>query len=234
MLEDPVLELRELIDSLSGWLRYQRRLGWRGLPSEVEPAPEIPEQPDEKIQTLEEIRAEMGDCRRCKLYGGRTNLVFGDGDAEARLMFVGEAPGADEDQQGLPFVGAAGKLLNNMLSKLGLSREEVYIANVLKSRPPGNRDPEADEITACLPFLKKQIKAIRPQVIVTLGRIAAQALLSTKEPLTKIRGRWQRYDDIRVMPTFHPSYLLRFPQERHKTWDDMQQVMEYLVAHEED
>jgi uracil-DNA glycosylase family 4 len=234
MPEDPVLELKELIDSLSGWLRYQRRQGWRGLPAEVEPAPEVLAQSEEQIQTLEEIRAEMGDCRRCKLYGGRTNLVFGDGAAQARLMFVGEAPGADEDRQGLPFVGAAGKLLNNLLSKLGLSREEVYIANVLKSRPPGNRDPEADEITACLPFLKKQIKAIRPQVIVTLGRIAAQALLGTKEPLTKMRGRWQRYDDIRVMPTFHPSYLLRFPKERHKTWEDMQQVMEYLAAHAKD
>ena len=233
MPEDPVLELRELIDSLSGWLRYQRRQGWHGLPRPVEAAPAVREQPDEPIATLEEIRAEMGDCRRCKLYAGRTNLVFGDGAAQARLLFVGEAPGADEDQQGLPFVGAAGKLLNNLLSKLGLSREEVYIANVLKSRPPGNRDPESDEITACLPFLKKQIQAIRPQVIVTLGRIAVQALLGTKEPLTKMRGRWQRYHDIRVMPTFHPSYLLRFPQERHKTWEDMQQVMEYLAAQAE-
>ncbi len=233
MPEDPALELKELIDALSGWLRYQQRQGWRGLPAQVDPGPEVLAQPKEQIQTLEEIRAAMGDCRGCKLYGGRTNLVFGDGAADARLMFVGEAPGADEDQQGLPFVGAAGQLLTRMLGKLGLSREEVYIANVVKSRPPGNRDPEADEITACLPFLKKQIKAIRPQVIVTLGRIAAQALLGTKEPLTKIRGRWQRYDDIRVMPTFHPSYLLRFPQERHKTWEDMQQVMEYLAAHAE-
>jgi DNA polymerase len=233
MSEDPVLELRELVEGLSGWLRYQQRLGWRGLPGQLEAVPEVLEQPDEKIPTLEEIRAEMGDCRRCKLYAGRTNLVFGDGAAQARLMFVGEAPGAEEDVQGLPFVGAAGQLLNNLLSKLGLSRQEVYIANVVKSRPPGNRDPEADEIAACLPFLKKQIAAIRPQVIVTLGRIAAQALLGTKEPLTRLRGHWQRYHDIRVMPTFHPSYLLRFPQERHKTWNDMQQVMEYLAAHEE-
>ena len=126
----------------------------------------------DKILSLEEIRAEMGDCRRCKLYGGRSRLVFGDGAANARLMFVGEAPGADEDKQGVPFVGAAGNLLNNLLSKLGLRREEVYIANILKSRPPGNRDPEADEIAACLPFLEKQIKAIRPRVIVTLGRIS--------------------------------------------------------------
>ena len=175
----------------------------------------------------------MGECRRCKLYGGRTNLVFGDGASDARLMFVGEAPGADEDAQGVPFVGAAGKLLNNMLNKLGLRRDEVYIANILKSRPPGNRDPEADEIAACLPFLEKQIKAIRPRVIVTLGRIATHALLATKEPLTRLRGQWQRYHNIRVMPTFHPSYLLRSPQERHKTWDDMQQVMEYLADHEE-
>lgn len=233
MPEDPVQELRELVESLSGWLRYQRRLGWRGVPGEVQIARKVLEQQEKNI-TLEEIRAEMGDCRRCKLYAGRTNLVFGDGAADARLMFVGEAPGAEEDVQGLPFVGAAGQLLNNLLSKLGLSRQEVYIANILKSRPPGNRDPEADEIIACLPFLKKQVDAIRPKVIVTLGRIAAQALLETKMPLTKMRGHWQRYQNMRVMPTFHPSYLLRFPQERHKTWDDMQQVMEYLAAHEED
>ena len=154
-------------------------------------------------------------------------------DANALLMFVGEAPGAEEDKQGVPFVGAAGQLLNNLLSKLGLRREEVYIANIIKSRPPGNRDPEADEIAACLPFLEKQIKAIRPRVIVTLGRIATHALLGTKEPLTRPRGHWQRYHDIRVMPTFHPSYLLRAPQERRKTWDDMQQVMEYLAEHRE-
>ena len=231
MPEDPVHELRELVDSLSDWLRYQRRLGWRGLPGKIVIPAQDGAPPDEK--NLEEIRAEMGDCRRCKLYGGRTHLVFGDGAANARLMFVGEAPGADEDKQGVPFVGAAGQVLNNLLSKLGLRREEVYIANILKSRPPGNRDPESDEIAACLPFLDKQIKAIRPRVIVILGRIAAHALLGTKEPITRLRGHWQRYHNIRVMPTFHPSYLLRAPQERRKTWDDMQQVMEYLADHEE-
>jgi uracil-DNA glycosylase len=230
--EDPVQELEELVKSLSGWLQYQRRLGWRGLPEEIVQQPQIKQ--SEKKPTLEEIRAELGDCRRCKLYAGRTNLVFGDGAADARLMFVGEAPGAEEDLQGLPFVGAAGQLLNNLLSKLGLRREEVYIANVVKSRPPGNRDPEPVEIAACLPFLKKQIEAIRPRVIVVLGRIAAQALLDTKEPISRLRGHWQRYQGIRVMPTFHPSYLNRFPKERLKTWDDMQQVMEYLAAHEED
>src|SRR5665647_297396 len=230
MPEDPVKELQELVDNLSVWLRYQRRLGWRGLPGKVAPQREDREKSAAKISSLEEIRAEMGDCRRCKLYGGRTRLVFGDGAANARLMFVGEAPGADEDKQGVPFVGAAGQVLNNMLSKLGLRREEVYIANILKSRPPGNRDPEADEIAACLPFLDKQIKAIRPRVIVILGRIATHALLGTKVPLTRLRGQWQRYHDIRVMPTFHPSFLLRAPQERHKTWADMQQVMEYLTC----
>jgi len=231
MPEDPVKELAELVDSLSEWLRYQRRQGWRGLPGEVASPPREREQPD--AETLEEIRAELGDCRRCKLHAGRTHLVFGDGAPSARLMFVGEAPGAEEDLQGVPFVGAAGQLLNRMLNRLGLRREEVYIGNILKCRPPGNRDPEADEITACLPFLKKQIQAIRPQVLVTLGRPATQALLGTREPLTRLRGHWQRYHDIRVMPTFHPSYLLRFPKERLKTWNDMQQVMEYLADHEE-
>ncbi len=176
----------------------------------------------------------MGECQRCKLGKGRTNLVFGEGSPQARLMFVGEAPGAEEDLQGRPFVGEAGQLLNNLLHKLGLRREDVYITNVLKSRPPGNRDPEADEVEACLPFLLKQIDSIRPLVIVTLGRIATQNLLDTKAPLTKLRGNWQKFKGIRVMPTFHPSYLLRFPKERHKTWEDMQQVMEYLATHEED
>jgi len=232
--EDPGVELRELVDSLSGWLRYQRRLGWRGLPAEDVPSlPAGRTPPAEKIPTLEEIRQEMGRCKRCKLYGGAKNLVFGEGSPSARLMFIGEAPGAEEDLQGRPFVGAAGQLLNNLLNKLGLEREEVYITNVVKSRPPENRDPLPEEIEACLPYLKMQIAAIRPQVIVTLGRIAAQALLGTKEPVTRIRGQWRRYDHVRVMPTFHPSYLLRFPQERHKTWEDMQRVMEYLASREE-
>jgi DNA polymerase len=228
------VELRELVDSLSGWLRYQRRLGWRGLPAEDVPSlPAGRTPPAEKIPTLEEIRQEMGRCKRCKLYGGAKNLVFGEGSPSARLMFIGEAPGAEEDLQGRPFVGAAGQLLNNLLNKLGLEREEVYITNVVKSRPPRNRDPEPDEIEACLPFLKMQIAAIRPKVIVTLGKIATNALLGNKDPITKIRGQWQRYENIRVMPTFHPAYLERSPQERWKTWEDMQRVMEYLASREE-
>ena len=230
MAEDPVVELQELVDSLSEWLRYQQRLGWRGTPKEPAAAPAPGREPQpEKIPTLEEIRQEMGRCQRCKLYPGAKNLVFGEGSPSARLMFIGEAPGAEEDLQGRPFVGAAGQVLNNLLHKLGLPREEVYITNVVKSRPPENRDPEPDEIAACLPFLKMQIAAVQPKVIVTLGKIATQALLGTREPITKMRGQWQRYDHTRVMPTFHPSYLLRFPKERIKTWDDMQQVMEYLA-----
>jgi len=183
--------------------------------------------------TLTEIREELGDCQRCKLARGRTQIVFGEGSPQARLMFVGEGPGEEEDLQGRPFVGPAGQLLNRLITKLGLRREEVYIANIVKCRPPKNRDPEADEIAACLPFLVKQIASIQPRVIVTLGRPATQALLGTKAPITKVRGSWQRYQQIPVMPTFHPSFLLRFPRERLKTWDDMQQVMEHLAAHAE-
>ncbi len=219
MAEDPAREVRDLAAALENWLRYQRRLGRLGLPREAAADPGEAG-PGEKgpargrPPSLEDIRAEMGRCRRCKLYPGAKNLVFGDGNPDADLMFVGEAPGAEEDLQGIPFVGEAGRLLNNLLQKLGLQRQEVYITNVVKSRPPGNRDPEADEIEACLPFLKKQIEAVRPRVIVALGRIAAQALLGTREPLTRLRGRWQKYDHIRVMPTFHPSYLLWLVSEQ--------------------
>jgi DNA polymerase len=232
MAEDPVWELRELVGALSNWLRFQGRLGWVGVKEEVEPpAPPRRRQPQSSRQTLKEIREELGDCRRCKLAGTRNLIVFGDGSPQARLMFIGEGPGAEEDVQGLPFVGAAGQLLNNMLSKLGLRREEVYIANVVKCRPPGNREPESDEVAACLPFLAKQIDSLRPRVIVTLGRVATQALLNTQTPLTRLRGQWQHYQHIPVMPTFHPSYLLRLPRERQKTWEDMQLVMEQLTTH---
>lgn len=231
MPEDPVQELRELVGGLTSWLRYQRRLGWRGVPGEVVLALGGQE-PEQEILTLAAVREALGDCRRCKLHPGRTHLVFGEGSPRASLMFIGEGPGAEEDLQGRPFVGAAGQLLNNLLHKLGLKREEVYIANVVKCRPQRNRDPEADEIAACLPFLQKQMDAIRPRAIVTLGKIATHALLGTQAPLTRLRGHWQQYRQIPVMPTFHPSYLLRSPQERHKTWADMQQVMELLAADE--
>jgi uracil-DNA glycosylase family 4 len=224
--------LRELAVRLKEWLAFQGRLGWPGTAIPEEARQMRKQGAAATSPTLKEIREEMEGCQRCKLGRGRTNLVFGEGPPNAALMFIGEAPGEEEDRQGRPFVGAAGQLLNNLLNKLGLSREEVYITNVVKSRPPHNRDPEPDEIAACFPFLQQQIKAIRPKVIVALGRLAAQTLLNTREPLTRLRGRWHAYDHIPVMPTFHPSYLLRFPKERKKTWEDMQLVMERLAADE--
>jgi DNA polymerase len=177
---------------------------------------------------LEALRREIGDCTRCKLCRGRKNLVFGTGNPRARLVFVGEGPGAEEDLQGLPFVGAAGELLTRMIEAMGLSRQEVYICNVIKCRPPGNRNPEPDEIEACSPFLRRQLEAIRPEVIVTLGKFAAQTLLRTTEPIGRLRGNWHRYEGIDLLPTFHPAYLLRSPHEKRKAWADLQLVMKRL------
>jgi DNA polymerase len=174
---------------------------------------------------LDEVRRTLGDCRRCKLCSGRKNLVFGVGNPNARLVFVGEGPGAEEDSQGIPFVGAAGQLLTKMIAAMGYSRDEVYICNVVKCRPPGNRNPEPDEIEACQPFLEAQLNAIRPSVIVTLGKFAAQTLLRTDTPITRLRGQWREYVGIPLMPTFHPAYLLRSPAEKKAAWTDLQAVM---------
>jgi len=174
---------------------------------------------------LRAIRADLGECTRCKLHGGRTHLVFGVGDPAAQLMFVGEGPGADEDQKGEPFVGRAGQLLTKMIEAMGFARSDVYIANVVKCRPPGNRDPEPDEIDACEPFLKSQIAAIRPRVIVALGRFAVQTLLHDATPISRLRGRWREYEGVKLMPTFHPAYLLRSPAEKKPAWEDLQLVM---------
>jgi len=178
---------------------------------------------------LDAIRADIGDCQRCQLAGGRKTIVFGQGSPAARLMFVGEAPGADEDQQGLAFVGRAGQLLTDIIEKgLKLSRAEVFIANVIKCRPPQNRNPEPDEILACQPFLEQQIDAIRPRVIVGLGKFAGQWLLKTAEPISRIRGRFGEFRGIQVMPTWHPAYLLRNPSAKRDVWEDMKQVIELL------
>jgi uracil-DNA glycosylase len=180
-------------------------------------------------KTLEELRAGIGDCRLCKLCSGRTNLVFGVGNPHARLMFVGEGPGRDEDLQGEPFVGRAGQLLNDIITKgMGLRREDVYIANVVKCRPPDNRNPEPDEVAACEPFLKKQIDLIRPEVIVGLGKFAVQTLLQNKVPITKVRGTWHQYHGIKLMPTFHPAYLLRNPADKKLVWEDIKKVIKEL------
>lgn len=173
-------------------------------------------------------REELGDCQRCKLAKGRTNIVFGVGNPEAHLVFVGEAPGADEDAQGEPFVGKAGQLLNKMIEAMGYRREDVYICNVVKCRPPGNRNPEPDEIEACEPFLKKQLAALRPRVIVTLGKFAAQCLLRDDTPISRLRGNFRTYEGVQLMPTFHPAYLLRDPSKKKETWEDLKTVMAAL------
>lgn len=180
------------------------------------------------IQTLENLRNEIGDCKRCKLCEGRTNIVFGVGDEKARLVFVGEGPGANEDEQGEPFVGRAGQLLTKMIVAMGLSREQVYICNVVKCRPPENRDPEPDEIASCEPFLKQQLAIIKPQIVVGLGRYACQTLLKTTTTMSKLRGVWHEYDGIKFMPTFHPAYLLRNPPAKKEVWEDLQAVMKEL------
>jgi DNA polymerase len=174
------------------------------------------------------IRGEVGECTRCKLAGGRKTLVFGVGNPRAELMFVGEGPGADEDEQGEPFVGKAGQLLTKMIEAMGFARGDVYIANVVKCRPPGNRDPEPDEIASCEPFLKAQIAAVGPKIVVALGRFAVQTLLRDATPISKQRGIWRTYEGVKLMPTFHPAYLLRNPPEKRKAWDDLQLVMKEL------
>jgi uracil-DNA glycosylase len=176
--------------------------------------------------TLESIREQIGDCTRCKLHRGRKNIVFGEGDPKAKLVFVGEGPGVEEDQQGRPFVGAAGQLLTDIIVKgMKIRREDVYICNIVKCRPPENRNPEPDEVEACIGFVKAQIHSIKPKVIVTLGNVPTQNLLGTKQGITRMRGTWQEYNGIPVMPTFHPSYLLRSPGEKKKVWEDVQLVM---------
>ncbi len=186
---------------------------------------DIAEQP----RTLESIREEMGDCTRCKLHAGRTNIVFGEGNPKSAIVFVGEGPGFEEDQQARPFVGEAGQLLTDIIVKgMKLKREDVYICNIVKCRPPGNRNPEPDEVETCIGFVKKQIAAINPKVIVTLGNVPTHNLLGTKQGITKIRGTWQSYEGIPVMPTFHPAYLLRSPGEKGKVWSDIQLVMAKL------
>ena len=176
-------------------------------------------------ETLEAVRAHLGDCRRCKLCRSRTNIVFGCGNPKARLMFIGEGPGHEEDLAGEPFVGAAGQLLNRIIEAIKLRRSDVYIANVVKCRPPGNRLPETEEIAACVPFLRRQIAAIRPLFICTLGGCAAQTLLNTTEAVSRLRGRIFEVEGIRVLPTFHPAYLLRNPEKKRDVWDDMKRLM---------
>jgi DNA polymerase len=177
---------------------------------------------------LSAIRADMADCQLCALGKTRKNLVFGDGNSQAKIVFVGEAPGADEDEQGMPFVGRAGQLLTKIIEAMGLSRQEVYICNILKCRPPQNRNPLPEEIAACEPFLKQQLKIISPQIICALGTFAAKTLLKTDAPISVLRGRFHYYEGIKLMPTYHPAYLLRNPAAKKTVWEDVQLIMKEL------
>jgi uracil-DNA glycosylase len=184
--------------------------------------------PSDKSAALRVIRDDLGDCTRCRLHKGRKNLVFGVGNVNADIMFVGEGPGADEDEQGEPFVGRAGQLLNNMISAMGIQRQDVYIANIVKCRPPSNRTPERDECDTCSPFLLRQIDVIRPKVIVALGAVAAKNLLAVNDSMANLRGRWYDFRSSRLVVTYHPAYLLRDPRQKKEAWKDLQMVMKYL------
>jgi DNA polymerase len=179
-------------------------------------------------ETFEDIRADVGECLRCPLHQGRKTIVHTEGQTSARLMFVGEAPGADEDASGRPFVGRAGQLLNKIIEAIGLKRDDVLIGNVNRCRPPGNRTPTTEEAHTCKPFLLREINIARPDVIVVLGNTAMKNLLDTKEGITRLRGQFQDYRGIKVMPTFHPAYLLRDPSKKREVWDDMKKVRDYL------
>ena len=189
--------------------------------------------PVDPEQALDAIREEIGDCTRCRLCSGRTHLVFGVGNPRARLMFVGEGPGHDEDRQGIPFVGRAGQLLNRIIEAMKMRREDVYIANIVKCRPPENRAPLPDESATCLPFLRRQIQAIRPRVVCALGAVAVGALLETTVSISRIRGEFRNLPDgTLVMPTFHPAYLLRNPEKKKEVWEDMKRILEVLALEE--
>jgi uracil-DNA glycosylase len=189
-------------------------------------APTLEKIPVSQSSGLAAVREELGDCIRCKLHKGRKNIVFGEGDPHAALVFVGEGPGQEEDLQGRPFVGAAGQLLTDIIVKgMQLKREDVYICNIVKCRPPGNRNPDPDEVEACEPFLIKQLRAINPQIIIGLGNVAVKTLLKTKEGITSLRGNWKTYQGIPLMPTFHPAYLLRTPSDKKLVWDDIKKVI---------
>lgn len=217
-------------------LAYLRDLGWSDVevlpppqPPAAEPAPVTsPASVAEREETLATLAARLANCRRCRLCEGRTQVVFGVGDPRARLMFIGEGPGQEEDRRGEPFVGRAGKLLDAMLRALGLPRQQVYIANVVKCRPPGNRDPQDDEVAACRPFLERQVELVNPDVIVTLGRIAARHLLGRSEAMRELRGRWTSWRGRRVLPTYHPAFLLRTPSAKPEAWRDLKEVRRFL------
>ena len=207
--------------------KWRRRDDGRGVAPEIETIPVTIAR--SAVEALAAIREDLGDCTRCKLHTqGRQQIVFGVGNPTADLMFVGEAPGADEDAQGVPFVGRAGQLLTKMIEAMGLRRDEVYIANVLKCRPPGNRNPEPDEIATCEPFLFRQLASIEPKVVIALGAFAARTLLKTDVPISRLRGRVFDYRGAKLIPTFHPSFLLRSPGYKREAWEDLKKALALL------
>jgi uracil-DNA glycosylase family 4 len=215
--EDIHRALGEIVTQLKAHLRFQKGLGINTLLSQQKAKP---------LLTLDAIRQEIGECTRCELHRGRNCLVFGEGNPHASLVFVGEAPGREEDLQGKPFVGKAGELLTRIIEAIDLTREEVYIANIVKCRPPQNRNPKPDEIQTCLPSLIKQLEAIRPRIICALGTFAAQTLLETAERISVLRGQFHPYHGARLMPTYHPAFLLRNPQFKKDVWEDMKAIRE--------
>lgn len=227
-LRDTVRAARALIEE---WTEEGVE-GWDAAPEapapEAAPAPMRDDAPEPEVRTLPEVREALGECTRCRLHEGRTQIVFGDGDPAADLMFVGEGPGEQEDLRGIPFCGRAGELLTSMIEKgLEIPRSSVYICNIVKCRPPGNRTPLADEVATCRPFLDAQIAAVRPKVIVALGKPATSTLLGREVAITRLRGTWHDYRDIPLMPTLHPAFLLRqyTPENRRKVWEDLKAAL---------
>ena len=227
----PVVEKNSLytaIMEIQDSLQAMQARGIKGFdcsPSSLAKLDEWGRAPAAMAETLELIQLDLGDCQRCKLARQRKNIVYGAGSPTAKLVFVGEGPGHEEDQQGLPFVGAAGQLLDRIIAAMKLSRDEVYICNIIKCRPPGNRNPEPDEIDTCYPFIDRQLAAIKPLFICALGKFAAQTLLKSTDPISRLRGRFFEYKGIQVMPTYHPAYLLRNPDKKRDVWNDMQLIM---------
>ncbi len=217
--------LSEVLEKIQDRLIYYRDIGIKEFYGKLEESMTVPKKHKE---TLEDIRSDIGDCTRCKLHHKRTHIVFGEGSPKAKLMFIGEGPGHDEDVTGRPFVGRAGQLLTKIIEAMKLKREDVYIANIAKCRPPNNRAPEPDEVATCEGFLHRQIATIQPKVIVCLGSVAAQNLLKTERKISSFRGQWQDWQGIFVMPTYHPAFLLRNPAMKKEVWDDMKKVMELL------
>jgi len=225
--EEPRRLFAEIKDDFRHYLEYMKGLGYRDIALSESSLGILDRWGKQTMrETLGAVRKDLGDCRRCKLEKGRKQIVFGAGDPKAKLVLVGEGPGFEEDIQGVPFVGKAGQLLTKMLEAINLSREEVYICNIIKCRPPGNRNPEPDEIAACMPFLRRQILTIGPRLICALRTFAAQTLLETKQPISKLRGVFYTYEEVPLIATFHPAYLLRNVAKKREAWEDMQKLQE--------